>query len=348
MKAVLAKLVAGHDLADAEMTLAMEALVNGEASAAQIGAFLTALRIKGETVEELVAAVRVLRERMVTLRVDGPVVDTCGTGGDGLGMFNVSTAAAFVVAAAGANVAKHGNRASSGNVGAADVLEALGARIELSPQAAERCLERCGVTFLFAPAYHPAVKHVGAARRDLGFRTLFNLTGPLCNPAGARRQVIGLFSAEWMEPVAETLRRLGSEHVLVVHGADGSDEISPASETTVVELQAGELRRYEVAPEDFAMSRCAVGDLAGGDATQNARLLREVLGGQPGAYGDAVTLNAGAAIYVAGIAASLPGGVARAREILRAGEAHAVLDGFVAESQLEDSQLQASRLGEQA
>lgn len=332
MKTALTKLVEGRDLADAEMTLAMETIMDGAATPAQIGAFLTALRTKGETVEELVAAVRVLRDRAVSLRVEGPVVDTCGTGGDGLGMFNVSTAASFVVAAAGAKVAKHGNRASSGKVGAADVLEALGAKIELEPKAAERCLARCGLTFLFAPAYHPAVRHVSGARRELGFRTLFNLTGPLCNPAGAQRQVIGLFSADWLMPVAETLRHLGSEHVLVVHGHDGSDEISPASATSVVELHAGELREYEIAPEDFAIARCQPGDLAGGDAARNARLLREVLGGGAGPMADAVALNAGAAIYVAGIAATLPGGVARAREILRAGEAEAVLDAFVRET----------------
>ena len=332
MKAVLARLVDGHDLADAEMTAAVATIMDGGATDAQVGAFLAALRAKGETVEEIVAAVRVLRERAVELRIEAPVIDTCGTGGDGLGYFNISTAAAFVAAAAGAKVAKHGNRAASGKVGAADVLEALGASIELGPDAARRCLERCGITFLFAPAYHPAVRHVAAARRELGFRTLFNLTGPLCNPAGARRQVIGLFSRDWLMPVAETLRRLGSEHVLVVHGGDGSDEITPAAETSVVELVAGEIRSYEIEPEGFGIARCAPSDLAGGDASENARLLREVLGGATGARSDATALNAGAAIHVAGIAASLAGGVARAREILRGGEALGVLDAFVAET----------------
>ncbi|MFN2376819.1 MAG: anthranilate phosphoribosyltransferase [Candidatus Binatia bacterium] len=332
MKTALASLVAGQDLSDAEMSAAMSTIMDGDATAAQIGAFLAALAAKGETVEELAAAVRVLRERAVELRTAGPVIDTCGTGGDGLGTFNVSTAAAFVAAAAGAKVAKHGNRASSGQVGAADVLEALGANIELGPEAAGRCLDRCGITFLFAPAYHPAVRHVAAARRELGFRTLFNLTGPLCNPAGARRQVVGLFSRDWLLPVAETLRRLGSEHVLVVHGGDGSDEITPAAETHVVELAGGEIRSYDIAPEDFGMARATAGDLAGGDAGANAQMLREVLGGQPGARADATALNAGAAIRVAGIAASLAGGVARAREILKSGEALGVLEAFVAES----------------
>jgi anthranilate phosphoribosyltransferase len=333
MKAALAALVAGRSLADAEMTGAMTAIMDGEATPAQIGAFLAALRAKGETVDELVAAVRVLRSRAIPLAVEGPVIDTCGTGGDGLGTFNISTAAAFVAAAAGARVAKHGNRAASGSVGAADVLEAAGAVIELAPEDARRCLDRCGIAFLFAPAYHPAVRHVAAARRELGFRTLFNLTGPLSNPAGAQRQVIGLYAAEWLTVVAEVLRRLGSEHVMVVHGSDGSDEITTTGATSVVELVRGELRSYEIAPEDFAIRRGRASDLAGGDAAHNARLLRAVLGGDKGPLSDATALNAGAAIYVAGIAASLAGGVARAREILATGHALAVLDAFVAETQ---------------
>jgi len=332
VKAALARLVDGHDLADDEVTAAVATIMDGGATAAQIAAFLTALRAKGETVDELVAVVRVLRERAVRLDVTAPVIDTCGTGGDGLGYFNISTAAAFVAAAAGANVAKHGNRAASGKVGAADVLEALGASIELGPEAARRCLQRCGITFLFAPAYHPAVRQVAAVRRELGFRTLFNLTGPLCNPAGARRQVVGLFSRDWVMPVAETLRRLGSQHVLVVHGGDGSDEITPAAETFVAELAAGEIRSYEIAPEDFAMGRCKPSDLVGGDARHNAELMRELLGGATGALSDAVALNAGAAIHVAGISASLAGGIARARELLLGGDALRVLDAFVAES----------------
>jgi anthranilate phosphoribosyltransferase len=333
MKEALARLVEGCDLTEAEMTGAMRTIVDGHASQAQVGSFLTGLRLKGETVDELVAAVRVLREKAVPVTTDGVVIDTCGTGGDGLGMLNVSTAAAFVAAAAGAKVAKHGNRAASGKVGTADVLEALGAVIELAPDAASRCLDRCGITFLFAPAYHPAVRHVAAARRELGFRTFFNLTGPLCNPAGARRQVLGLFAKEWMAPVAECLRRLGSDHVLVVHGADGSDEITTTAETHVVELSGGELRSFEIEPESFGMKRSAPEDLEGGDAATNAARLRDVLGGARNAYADATALNAGAAIYVAGISATLAGGVARAREILGSGEAVAVLDAFVAETQ---------------
>lgn len=332
MKAALARLVEGQSLSDAEMAAAVATIMDGAATPAQVGAFLAALRCKGETVEELVATVRVLRDRAVVLRVSAPVIDTCGTGGDGLGTFNISTAAAFVAAAAGARVAKHGNRAASGKVGAADVLEAAGARIDLAPEAAERCLDRCGITFLFAPSYHPAVRHVAAARRELGFRTLFNLTGPMCNPAGARRQVIGVFSRDWLLPVAESLRRLGSEHVMVVHGGDGSDEITPVAETHVIELAGDEILSYQIAPEDFSIARCSQGELAGGSAADNARLLRGVLGGAPGARSDATALNAGAAIRVAGIAATLAEGVARAREILGSGSALGVLDAFVAES----------------
>ena len=336
MKGELAALVARRNLRAAEMTSAMSLIMDGEATPAQIGSFLTALRSKGETVEELVAAVQVLRERAVALPTTEAVIDTCGIGGDGLGMFNVSTGAAFVAAAAGAKVAKHGNRAASGKVGAADVLEAAGAIVELGPEQAKRCLDRCGITFLFAPTYHPAVRHVAAVRRELGFRTLFNLTGPLSNPAGAKRQVIGLFSREWLVTVAEVLRRLGSVHVLVVHGGDGSDEITPADETSIVELTGGEIRSYQVTPEDFAIARCSPADLAGGDADDNARLLRDVLGGEKGPRSDATALNAGAAILVAGISKSLAGGVARAREVLASGDALKVLDAFVAETRRQD------------
>jgi anthranilate phosphoribosyltransferase len=333
VKPALASLVEGRDLSDAEMSAAMAVLMDGEATPAQAGAFLAGLRAKGETPVEIAAAVRVLRDRAVRLPVTGDVIDTCGTGGDGLGTFNVSTAAAFVAAAAGARVAKHGNRAASGKVGAADVLEALGACIELSPEAAAHCLDACGLTFVFAPLYHPAVRHVAAVRRELGFRTLFNLTGPMCNPAGAKRQVIGLFAGELLQTVAETLRTLGSEHVLVVHGADGSDEITPASTTTVVELKAGDIRTYEIAPEDFGVARCDTDDLAGGDAAENARLLREVLSGAPGPSSDAAVLNAGAAIYVAGLAPTLAAGIDRAKQTLRSGTPLRVLERFVAESQ---------------
>lgn len=314
------------------MEAAIAGVIDGEATAAQTGAFLAALAAKGETVEELVATVGVLRARCVRVSYPATLIDTCGTGGDGLATFNVSTAAAFVAAAAGAKVAKHGNRAASGKVGAADVLEALGVQLELSPQAAVRCLDRCGFAFLFAPSYHPALRGVGPLRRELGFRTLFNLTGPLCNPAGVTRQVVGLFSRQWLAPVAEVLRMLGSEHVMVVHGGDGSDELTPVAESTVVELRDGELLHYEIEPEDFGMTRCKIEDLGGGDAAENARLLREVLGGAEGPRADAVALNAGAAIYVADLAPSLGAGVDKARDVLGAGLALGLLEVYVRES----------------
>ena len=330
LQEAIARCTRREDLSPELVTAAFAEILNGDANDVRIAAFGVALRAKGETVEELVAAVRVLRSMAVELRTALPVVDTCGTGGDGLGTFNVSTTASFVAAAGGAPVAKHGGRAASGKVGAADVLEALGATIELSPEAALRCLERCGVTFLFAQAYHPAMRNVAAVRRELGFRTLFNLVGPLCNPAGARRQVLGVWDERWMEPMAEALRRLGSEHVLVVHGDDGSDEITPAAPTSVVELRGGEVTRYRVEPSDFAMTTCAPGDLAGGDAATSAAMVREVLGGAAGPRSDAAALNAGAALYVAGRAATLREGVDAARAILAGGKALATLDCFVA------------------
>jgi anthranilate phosphoribosyltransferase len=332
MKEALAKLRHGQQLTTDEMASAVDTLISGKPTSDEIRDFLTGLHDTKETVDELVGAVRVLRSKAVALPTTLPVVDTCGTGGDGLGTFNISTAAAFVAASAGAYVAKHGNRAASGKVGAADVLEALGAAIELSPEVALRCLERCHITFLYAPKYHPAVGNIAKVRRQLPFRTIFNLTGPLCNPAGARRQVIGVFAREWMDPMVQTLKHLGSEHVLVVHGADGHDEITPAATTYVLELLRGEIRTYEIEPQQFGMKQCGTADLVGGDAAHNAKIMREVLGGLSGPYSDATALNAGAAIYVAGISATLAGGIARAREILRSGEAIRVLDAFIAET----------------
>lgn len=332
MKDVLAKLVEGRDLSRSEMAGAVSLLIDGPCTPAQAGAFLTALRTKGETVEELVATVHVLRERCRRVTYPGVLVDTCGTGGDGLGTFNVSTGAGFVAAAAGVKVAKHGNRAASGKVGAADVLEALGARLDLSPADAARCLELCGFVFLYAPTYHPALANVAGLRRELGFRTLLNLTGPLCNPASATHQVVGLFASAWQEPVAEALRLLGCERALVVHGGDGSDEITPAAPTSVVELRDGEVTAYEIVPEQFGMTRCNVADLAGGDVARNAALLREVLGGADGPRSDAVALNGGAAIYVAGLAPSLAAGIERARDVLAGRLALGLLDTYVAES----------------
>jgi anthranilate phosphoribosyltransferase len=334
VKEVLARLADGHRLEAAAMEAAVGTIMDGGATPAQVGAFLALLRAKGETATELVAAVRAMRARALPISVDGPCLDTCGTGGDGMGTFNISTATAFVCAAAGVRVAKHGNRAASGKVGAADVLEAAGATIDLQPEAAARLLGDVGITFLFAPVYHPAVRFVAGPRRELGFRTLFNLTGPLCNPAGARHQLLGLFSASWMEPVAEALRELGTTRALVVHGSDGSDEITLAGPTAILEVREGDepFLRYELRPRDFGIEERPTDQLAGGDAAENARLLAEVLGGAPGALCDVVALNAGAALFAAAVVPDIATGVERASALLSAGEPRGVLERFVARS----------------
>ena len=330
MKAAIAKLVEGNDLDVAEMTAVVGTIMDGEATPAAIAAFLTALRMKGESVDELVAAVEATRARALRLDVGGPLLDTCGTGGDGRGTFNISTASAFVCAAGGARVAKHGNRAASSRVGAADVLEAAGAVVDLAPAAAARVLDAAGITFLFAPRYHPGARHAAGPRREIGIRTLFNLVGPMSNPAGARRQVLGVFSPEWLEPVAEALGRLGCEHALLVHGADGTDEITTTGITRAVELRDAAVRRLEITPDEFGIPRSQLGDIAGGDADRNVAILRAVLEGRPGPAADAVALNAGAGLYVAGLCPSLAAGVAAARKILASGEAGSVLEKFVA------------------
>lgn len=330
MKDTLRALVEGKDLDSAAMENAVGTMMDGGATPAQVGAFLAALAAKGETVDELVAAVRAMRARGVRVHAPGPLVDLCGTGGDGLGTFNVSTAASFVAAAAGARVAKHGNRAASGSVGAADVLEALGARLDVDAAKAGEAIRRLGIAFLFAPLYHPAVRHVAGPRRELGFRTVFNLTGPLCNPAGATRQLLGVFSSRWLEPVARAAKDLGAEHVLVVHGCDGSDEITPTGPTRAVELKDGRLRTFDIDPSDLGIPACGIGDLAGGSVERNAAIVRSVLEGAKGPCADVTALNAGAALYVAGVATDLPDGVARARGVLEAGKAAALLDGYTA------------------
>jgi len=276
----LARAVDGHDLSDAEMTAAMEEILGGVADAAAVAGLLVALRMKGETVGELVAAARVLRARAVPVP-DAPAgaLDTCGTGGDGAGTLNVSTAAGLVAAACGVPVAKHGNRAVSGRVGGADVLEALGVRLELPPAALGECLRTTGFAFLFAPALHPAMRHAAAPRRALGMRTLFNLLGPLANPAGVRRQVVGVFDRRWVTPMAEALAALGTERAWVVHGQDGLDEITLAGKTHVAEAHDGKVRTFEIAPGDFGFETAALDHLRGGDTEANARIVRSVLDG---------------------------------------------------------------------
>lgn len=333
MKAILARLAEGEDLDLQTMQQAVASIMDGETTPAQVGAFLALLRAKGETTDELTGAVLAMRAHSLRVEVDGPVLDTCGTGGDGLGTFNISTASAFVCAQAGAKVAKHGNRAASGKVGAADVLEALGAKIELTPAAAATVLEQTGTTFMFAPVYHPAVRFVAGPRRELGFRTLFNLTGPLCNPAGADHQLLGIFSAAWLDTVADTLLALGTVRTLVVHGHDGGDEISLSGPTDVVEVSDGQKRRSVIAPEDFGLRRAPAEALEGGDAAANAAIIRALLSGVEGAPADIVALNAGAALYAAEIEPSIAAGVAAAQQILRSGAALQCLDAFVSATQ---------------
>ena len=293
------RLIERQDLTRAEVVAAMEEIADGGATPAQVGAFLAALRLKGETVDEITGAAEVMRARVDRVRVDREVfVDTCGTGGDGSGTFNISTAAAVVASAAGTRVAKHGNRSGSSRCGSADVLEVLGVRIDLPLEEAGRAIREIGIGFLFAPAAHAATRHVIPARKQIAKRTVFNLLGPLTNPAGAQRQVLGVFSADVMDLVAATLAELGVERAMVLHGAGGLDEISPAGETQIAEVRAGSIRRYTVSPEDFGVQRAPLHAIRGGTPEENAKLIRELLEGERGAPHDAVVMNAAAALVV--------------------------------------------------
>jgi anthranilate phosphoribosyltransferase len=311
-----------RDLSGEQMTAVMRLIMTGEATPAQIGGFLVGLRMKGETVDEIAAAAGVMRELVTRVEVDLPhLVDTCGTGGDGAHTFNISTTAAFVVAAAGANVAKHGNRSVSSKSGSADVLEAAGVNLELTPQQVAECIRQAGVGFMFAPKHHSAMKHAVGPRREMGVRTIFNVLGPLTNPAGAPHQVLGVYSSEWLEPLAQVLGRLGSKHVLVVHAEDGMDEISIGAPTQVAEWHSGSLKRYAITPEQFGMVRADVRRLAVELPAQSLGILREVLDDRDGPARDIVLLNAGAAIYAADLAATLEEGVQKAREAITSGAA---------------------------
>ena len=291
MKLLLARVASGESLAVAEARDAFEIMMSGDATPAQVGGFLMGLRVRGETVDELVGGAQVLRERMVTVRAPANAIDTCGTGGDASGTFNVSTAAAIVVAACGVPVAKHGNRALSSRAGSADVLTALGVNIDADLPLVERAMRGVGIGFMMAPRHHGAMRHVAGARVELGTRTIFNLLGPLANPAGAKRQLMGVFAREWIEPLAHVLGQLGAERAWVVHGADGLDELSTTGPSHVAELRDGTVRTFEVSPEQAGLARARRDDLRGGDATTNADALRALLDGVRGPYRDIVALN---------------------------------------------------------
>jgi len=329
LKALIGKAATGASLSRDEARTAFDVMMSGSATPAQIGGFLMALRVRGETVDEITGAVEVMREKM--LRVSAPIdaIDIVGTGGDGSGSYNVSTASAFVVAACGVPVAKHGNRALSSRSGAADVLTALGVKIDIGPETIARCVREAGVGFMFAPAHHAAMKHVGPARVELGTRTAFNLLGPLSNPAGVKRQMTGVFARAWVEPVARVLANLGTTRAWVVHGSDGLDEITVTGETHVAALEDGRITTFTVSPEAVGLPRHPPETLKGGDAAFNAAALRSVLEGDRSAYRDVVLMNAGAALVVAGRVASLADGVAEAAHAIDDGGARARLAALI-------------------
>ncbi len=320
----IASVVEGKDLSSAEMRVVMNDIMTGKTTPAQIGGFLIGLRMKGESVDEIIAAAQVMRE--LSSKVDVPfehVVDTCGTGGDGGNLFNVSTASAFVVAAAGGKVAKHGGRSVSSKSGSADVLEQAGIYLGLEAEQVSRCVDEIGLGFMFAPNHHSAMKYAVGPRKEMATRTIFNLLGPLTNPANAKSQVMGVFDKKWLRPIAEVLKALGSEHVMVVHSQDGLDEISLAAATDVAELKNGEIREYQISPEDFGIPTQSVAPLQAQDAEQSLALIKSALEGkgEVNPARDIVALNAGAAIYVCGVADSLAEGVTIAEDVIGSGMA---------------------------
>jgi anthranilate phosphoribosyltransferase len=318
------KLVELRNLTEAEAGSAMKCLMSGEATQAQISSFLTALRMKGETISEITAFAKVMREfaARITPRVEGVLVDTCGTGGDKIKTFNISTAAMFVAAGAGLFIAKHGNRSVTSKAGSADVIEALGVRIDLPPEEVRRCIEEAGIGFMFAPRFHGAMKYATPVRREMGIRTVFNVLGPLTNPAGAQAQLMGVFDAGLTEKLAHVLKNLGSERVMVVHGLDGLDEISTLGETKISELVEGEIKTYTVKPEDFGIGRTNPEAIAGKNVDENVRMMLRALRGERGPRRDIVLLNAAAALVVGGVVENLKEGITAAAEIIDSGKAY--------------------------
>ncbi|HVV40796.1 MAG TPA: anthranilate phosphoribosyltransferase [Nitrobacter sp.] len=332
LKALIGKVATGATLTREEASAAFDSMMSGEATPSQMGGLLMALRVRGETVDEITGAVAAMRSKMLTVEAPANAVDVVGTGGDGSGSVNVSTCAAFIVAGVGVPVAKHGNRALSSKSGAADCLAALGVKIDLTPDEVGRCIRETGIGFMFAPAHHPAMKNVGPTRVELATRTIFNLLGPLSNPAGVKRQMVGVFSRQWVQPLAQVLKNLGSESAWVVHGSDGLDEITLTGPTFVAALENGNIRAFEVTPEDAGLSRAGGEALKGGDAEANAAALRAVLEGERNAYRDVALLNAAAALIVGGKAKDFKEGVALGARSLDSGAARERLTRLIAVS----------------
>jgi anthranilate phosphoribosyltransferase len=329
IKDAIKKVVEGIDLEEDEARECMSEIMNGDCTPAQIACFLTALRIKGETVSEITGSARVMRERATKIKAGGDVVDTCGTGGDGAHTFNISTISSLVVAGAGIRVAKHGNRSVSSRCGSADLLLGLGVKLDVSPSVVERCIEEIGFGFLFAPLLHGAMKYAIGPRREMGIRTIFNILGPLTNPAGAKNQLLGVYDASLTETLAEVLKRLGSDHVFVVHGEDGLDEVSLTQRTKVTELRQGNIRTYWVSPEDFGFQRTTLDELQGGDVKENVEICLGILRNNPSPKMDAVLLNAAFAIVASGAAPDIKEGIELARSSIQSGRAIKKLEDLI-------------------
>ena len=338
IKETIETLILGQSLSMEEAAQVMEEIMSGEATPAQFGAFVTALRMKGESVDEIAGLAKVMRAKATPVRVSGPTVDTCGTGGDASGTFNISTTAAFVVAGAGLTVAKHGNRAMTSKCGSADVLEVLGVKIDHGPEGVRHCLEKVGIGFMFAPVFHPAMKYAVGPRREIGIRTVFNILGPLTNPAGAQAQVIGVSDATVAPRMAQVLQRLGCRHVLVTHGEDGLDEISISEKTTIWELKGDNLSHYTITPEEFGISRAKIEDIKGGTTSENAIMLRDVLKGKKGPRCDVVLLNASAGLVAGDLAENLAEGMELAQKTIDIGKALQKLEQFIEVSQSFESE----------
>ncbi len=329
LRGLVQKVSTGASLTRMEIQTALKSMMTGDATAAQMGAFLMAMRVRGETVDEITGAAEFLRAHMTGVAAPADAVDIVGTGGDSHGTFNVSTCAALVAAGAGLKVAKHGNRSVSSKAGASDVLAALGVKLDITPETVSRCIEGAGVGFMWAPLHHPAMKHWAPVRAELGVRTIFNVLGPICNPAGVKRQIVGVYSLELVEPIAHVLNNLGSEHVWVVHGHDGMDEMTTTGATRVAELRGGMVKTFEVTPADAGLLPARLSDLVGGDAETNAAAIRDVLADKKGPFRDIVLLNTAAALVVAGRADGLSAGVDLAAGAIQSGAAQGALDKLI-------------------